>query len=60
MQKLIATMTVTVTYTPDPNNYPPGSTIDDMMEIDKGGLEEDPDLFFSDDNAIATVNIEKG
>lgn len=35
-----------VEYTPNPDNYPEGSTPEEMLEIDRANAQKDPSLFF--------------
>jgi len=47
--KIKATYTVTKTYDVDLKNYPQGTeTAEDVMEIDREQIMEDPEMFFSD------------
>lgn len=43
-----ATYTVTKVYDVNLGNYPPETTPEGIVEIDRAGIMEDPDLFFSD------------
>lgn len=57
--KLRATMTVVYEYDVVKDHYPDGSTIKEILEIDKKGMEDDPDLFFDSENADIRVRIEE-
>ena len=46
--KVKATYTVIKFYEADSKNYPPGSTPDEIIEVDREGIMADPELFFSD------------
>jgi len=56
--KLKAVITIIYEYEPEKENYPPGSTIEDIIKIDKEGVEDDPELFLGSDNAEMEIKIE--
>ena len=55
MKKIKISVLVEVEYTPKPEYYPPGTSIEQMMETDLIGVKEDPYLWL--DSFPATWNI---
>lgn len=48
MKKIKITFTVTVEYEPNPEFYPAGSTIEEMLDIDIKNAEDDPFMVLPD------------
>lgn len=58
MAKIKISILVEVEYEPNPKYYPAGSTIDEMLAIDLGGVNEDPYPYFEMDGANMTITGE--
>jgi hypothetical protein len=52
------TITYTKTYSPDPSCYDPGSTIEQMAEIDMVGVKDDPFLWIDDPETHQEIKME--
>lgn len=48
------TMVITVEYAIDPSYYPEGSTVEEMLALDRDIFKKDPDLLFS----LGEVDVE--
>ena len=57
MTKLIATCAITLVYEQNPDDYDDDLTLEEMIEIDKTTLEEDPILFLDRPEAEWTFSI---
>lgn len=53
------TMVITVEYAIDPNYYPEGSTVEEMLALDRDTFKRDPDLLFSLGEADIEVKTER-
>ena len=52
----VATATITKTYTVERMYYPDGATIEQIIKMEKQGLEDDPGLILDGGNIVVVVN----
>jgi len=57
--KLKATMTLAYEYEVIKENYPENATVEEIIAIDKAGIEDDPELFFiNSEDVVKEIKIE--
>ena len=55
MQRIKLTVTYTIEYKPDPNDYKPDRTIEEMAEIDLANFESNPREWVNSAEGIGNV-----
>lgn len=58
MKKIVVTLVAVLEYTPKPENYPPGSSLDTMMAIDLDSIHQNPWNLFIEFGATQSVTAQ--